>query len=210
MTQVVDSLFTWLGKLINPIASLPQGQRFLALLALLQVAVVPFVIEHLPEGQRVFTIYSVTGLFVLLLIIIFWTDKRARKLIKKSRQLIKANRELRHDQFEISNAIDKIHSVQEAEKIKFEKLLNFEEKKAEDGLYSKIILLLNIQGKLITINRNASHMLEKESISSEDMRKIEKEIVNLKKDVETQLKGFSEREIKMAEARELEREIGCR
>ena len=116
MTEAVNGLFNWLGQLVNPIASLPKGQRFLAILALLQVAVVPFVIEHLPEDKRIFTIYSVTGLFVLLLAIIFFTDTRTRKLISKSRRLIKENRVLKLEKTNIEARVEEIHVAREREK----------------------------------------------------------------------------------------------
>lgn len=206
MSQGIDSLFSWLGQLVNPTANLPKGQRFLAILALLQVAVVPFVIEYLPKEKRIFTIYSVTGLFILLLAIIFLTNARIRKLIDKSRKLMKSNRELKVETSRISEAIDNISEAKEKEKEQFKKLLSSKEKHAEDNLFSKIILLLEIKGKLLEVNRNASQMLANESISSRDMRKIQDKISNLLKELETQLKAFSEREIRMAEARELERE----
>jgi Sec-independent protein translocase protein TatA len=208
MTEAVNGLFNWLGQLINPIASLPKGQRFLAMLALLQVAVVPFVIEHLPEEKRIFTIYSVTGLFVLLLVIIFFSDTRTRKLIRKSRRLIKENRFLRSEKTNIEARVEEIHVAREREKAQFEKVISAKETAAEDHFFNRIILLLDIKRKLSQVSQLAEQKLQAEAISISDMEEIQQSIGNLAEEVETQLKDFSERQRRIAEARKLEQEIG--
>lgn len=208
MTEAVNGLFNWLGQLVNPIASLPKGQRFLAILALLQVAVVPFVIEHLPEDKRIFTIYSVTGLFVLLLAIIFFTDTRTRKLISKSRRLIKENRVLRLEKTNIEVRVEEIHVAREREKTQFEKVISAKETTVEDHLFNRIILLLDIKIKLSKVSQLAEQKLQAEAISISDMEEIQQSIGNLAEEVETQLKDFSERQRRIAEARKLEQEIG--
>ncbi|NMF84154.1 hypothetical protein [Nodosilinea sp. P-1105] len=208
MTEAVNGLFNWLGQLVNPIASLPKGQRFLAILALLQVAVVPFVIEHLPEDKRIFTIYSVTGLFVLLLAIIFFTDTRTRKLISKSRRLIKENRVLKLEKTNIEARVEEIHVAREREKTQFEKVISAKETTVEDHLFNRIILLLDIKIKLSKVSQFAEQKLKAEAISISDMEEIQQSIGNLAEEVETQLKDFSERQRRIAEARKLEQEIG--
>ncbi len=208
MTEAVNGLFNWLGQLVNPIASLPKGQRFLAILALLQVAVVPFVIEHLPEDKRIFTIYSVTGLFVLLLAIIFFADTRTRKLISKSRRLIKENRVLKLEKTNIEARVEEIHVAREREKTQFEKVISAKETTVEDHLFNRIILLLDIKIKLSKVSQFAEQKLKAEAISISDMEEIQQSIGNLAEEVETQLKDFSERQRRIAEARKLEQEIG--
>jgi Sec-independent protein translocase protein TatA len=179
MTEAVNGLFNWLGQLINPIASLPKGQRFLAMLALLQVAVVPFVIEHLPEEKRIFTIYSVTGLFVLLLVIIFFSDTRTRKLIRKSRRLIKENRVLRSEKMNIEARVEEINVAREREKAQFEKVISAKETAAEDHLFNRIILLLDIKRKLSQVSQLADQKLQAVALSISDVEEIQQSIGNL-------------------------------